>query len=157
MPVERETRTQRRFSEREYAAKKGDVLTLYTSIAEKDLPPLRETFEKKYGIKLTVLNALSRELVKLTVETALHAERSEHLGDEKYGDSQLAYGNTHHGTTPTRLKGQHGNVDILTPKDREGSVEPPWVRKNQTSLTFDPHGRPDPDAVCQRPVTPRHH
>ena len=82
----------------------------------------------------TDLNALSRALVKLTMETALTAERSEHLGDEKYGDSQLAHGNARNGTTPTRLQGQHGNVDILTPKDREGSVEPQWVRKNQTGL-----------------------
>lgn len=65
------------------AAKKEGGLTLYTSIAEKDLPPLRETFEKKYGVKLTVLNALSMALVKLTVETALNAERNEHLGDER--------------------------------------------------------------------------
>ena len=62
------------------------------------------------------LNALSTALVKLTVETALTAERSEHLSDEKYGDSQPAHGNARNGTTPTRLKGQHGNVDMLTPE-----------------------------------------
>ena len=33
------------------------------------------------------LNALSRELHKLTVETALNAELTEHQGYEKYGDS----------------------------------------------------------------------
>ena len=36
------------------------------------------------------LNALSRELLKLTVETALGAELTEHLGYEKHGDSKLA-------------------------------------------------------------------
>ena len=39
------------------------------------------------------LNALSRELLKLTVETALGAELTEHLGYEKHGDSKLAKGN----------------------------------------------------------------
>ena len=78
------------------------------------------------------LNALSTALVKLTVETALTAERSEHLGDEQYGDSKPAYGNTHHSTTPTR-EGAAWEGDILTPKDRQGSIEPPWVRKDQTT------------------------
>ena len=79
-------------------------------------------------------------------------QNADHLGDEKYGDSQPAHGNARNGTTPTRLKGQHGKVDMFTPKDREGSVEPQWVRKhqtvrirpqasdrqNQTRLTLDP-------------------
>lgn len=34
------------------------------------------------------LNMLSRELVKLTVETALNAELTEHLGYEKHSDSK---------------------------------------------------------------------
>jgi transposase-like protein len=81
------------------------------------------------------LNALSRELLKLTVETALNAELTEHLGYEKHGDSKPARGNTRNGSTAKRLKGQHGEVDIQTPRDRNGSFEPQLVRKNQTRLT----------------------
>ena len=40
------------------------------------------------------LNMLSRELVKLTVETALNAELTEHLGYEKHADSKPARGNS---------------------------------------------------------------
>ena len=80
------------------------------------------------------LNALSRELLKLTVETALNAELTEHLGYEKHGDSK-ARGNARNGATPKRLKGQHGEVEICTPRDRAGSFEPQLVRKNQTRLT----------------------
>ena len=40
----------------------------------------------------TDLNALSRELLKLTVETALKAELTEHVGYEQHGDSKLARG-----------------------------------------------------------------
>ncbi|MDE3022530.1 MAG: transposase, partial [Pseudomonadota bacterium] len=43
------------------------------------------------------LNALSRELLKLTVETALNAELTEHLGYEKHGDSQRPRGNARNG------------------------------------------------------------
>ena len=81
------------------------------------------------------LNALSRELLKLTVETALNAELTEHLGYDKHGDSKPARGNARNGTTPKRLKGDHGEVEILTPRDRQGSFDPQLVRKNQTRLT----------------------
>ena len=81
------------------------------------------------------LNALSRELLKLTVETALSAELTEHLGYEKHRDSRPARGNARNGTTPKRLKSQHGDVEIETPRDREGTFEPQLLRKNQTRLT----------------------
>ena len=62
------------------------------------------------GIKTEAdLNALSRELLKLTVETALNAELTEHLGYEKHGNSKPARGNTRNGSTAKRLKGQHGD------------------------------------------------
>ena len=81
------------------------------------------------------LNELTRQLVKLTVETALNAELTEHLGYEKHGDSKGAGSNARNGSSPKRLKGQHGEVEICTPRDREGSFEPQLVRKNQTRLT----------------------
>jgi len=81
------------------------------------------------------LNALSAELLKLTVETALNAELTEHLGYNKHGDSKPARGNARNGSTPKTLKGQHGEVEIVTPRDRDGSFEPQIVRKNQTRLT----------------------
>jgi len=81
------------------------------------------------------LNALSRELLKLTVETALGDELTEHLGYEKHGDSKLSKGNARNGATPKRLKSQHGEVEILSPRDRDGSFEPQLLRKHQTRLT----------------------
>ena len=39
------------------AAKKEGALTLYTTIAEKDLPTLIKPFESKYGVKVTVWRA----------------------------------------------------------------------------------------------------
>ena len=81
------------------------------------------------------LNMLSRELVKLTVETALNAELTEHLGYEKHADGKPARGNSRNGSTTKRLKGSHGEVEISAPRDRDGSFEPQLVRKNQTRLT----------------------
>ena len=70
------------------------------------------------------LNMLSRELLKLTVETALNAELTEYLGYEKHGNSKLGCGNARNGTTSKRIKGQHDVVEILTPRDRDGCMEP---------------------------------
>lgn len=81
------------------------------------------------------LNALSRELLKLTVETALGAELTEHLGYAKHGDSQAAKGNSRNGSTPKRLKSRHGEVQIDSPRDRDGSFEPRLLKKHQSRLT----------------------
>jgi putative transposase len=61
---------------------------------------------------------------------------TDHLGYETHGDSKLARGNARNGTSPKRLKSQHGEVDILSPRDRDGSFEPQLLRKNQTLLTL---------------------
>ncbi len=50
------------------------------------------------------LNALSRELLKLTVETALNAELTDHLGYEKHASTVGERGNSRNGSTPKRLK-----------------------------------------------------
>lgn len=50
------------------------------------------------------LNALSRELLKFTVETALNAELTEHLGYEKHASNANERGNSRNGSTPKRLK-----------------------------------------------------
>ena len=81
------------------------------------------------------LGALTQELVKLTVETALNAELDEHLGYDKYSVLGRGSGNSRNGSSSKRLKGQHGEVDIATPRDRNGSFEPQLVRKGQTRLT----------------------
>lgn len=80
------------------------------------------------------LNMLSQELVKLTVEAALNAEITHHLGYEKHHNS-FGKGNARNGTTSKRLKGSHGEVVIDAPRDRDGSFEPQIVAKHQTRLT----------------------
>ena len=52
------------------AAKKEGALTLYTTIAEKDLPPIIKPFEEKYGIKVTVWRAGTDKVLQRTVQEA---------------------------------------------------------------------------------------
>ena len=52
------------------AAKKEGALTLYTTIAEKDLPAIIKPFEEKYGIKVTVWRAGTDKVLQRTVQEA---------------------------------------------------------------------------------------
>ena len=81
------------------------------------------------------LSALSTFLVKLTVETALNAEMESHLGYSKNSSEGVNSGNSRNGYTPKTLKGDFGEIEMETPRDRNGSFIPQLVKKNQTRLT----------------------
>ena len=52
------------------AAKKERTLTLYTTIAEKDLPTLLRPFESKYGVKVNVWRAGTSNVLQRAVQEA---------------------------------------------------------------------------------------
>ena len=79
------------------------------------------------------LSALTSELVKLTVETALNAELTAHLGYDRH--QERIGKNARNGTSSKRIKGNHGEVVIDTPRDRDGTFEPVLLPKHQTRLT----------------------
>jgi iron(III) transport system substrate-binding protein len=56
-------------------AQKEGALTLYTSFAEKDLPPLLGAFEKRYGIKVRVWRSASENVLQRTVAEASAGRR----------------------------------------------------------------------------------
>ena len=58
------------------AAKKEGALTVYTTIAEKDLPAVIKPFETKYGIKVTVWRAGTDKVLQRTLAEAT-AKRDE--------------------------------------------------------------------------------
>lgn len=79
------------------------------------------------------LSALSAQLTKLTVEAALNAEMDHHLGYERHAKSGRS--NSRNGYSSKTLKGDHGEIDIQTPRDREASFTPQIVAKGQTRIT----------------------
>lgn len=79
------------------------------------------------------LNAFSRMLTKLTVETALNAELTEHLGHEK--NAPKTGSNTRNGYSSKTLLTDDGEVELNTPRDRENTFEPQLIKKNQTRIT----------------------
>lgn len=79
------------------------------------------------------LNQLSRFLKKLTVETALNAEMTEHLGYEKH--QAKSGSNMRNGYSSKTLLTDEGQLDISTPRDRQGTFEPQIIKKNQRRIT----------------------
>ena len=77
----------------------------------------------------------SRLLKKMAVEAALGAEMEAHLGYAKHSPEGHHTGNSRNGHSAKTLKGDHGEVAIHTPRDRNGTFEPQLVRKGQTRLT----------------------
>jgi putative transposase len=81
------------------------------------------------------LSDLTSQLVKMTVEAALNSEMEEHLGYAKNSPQGHNTGNNRNGHSRKRLIGDHGEVEIETPRDRNGQFEPQLVKKGQTRLT----------------------
>lgn len=81
------------------------------------------------------LAALSKHLLKLTVERAMNVEMDEHLGYEKHAVEGKNSGNSRNGYSQKMLQGDFGEVQITTPRDRNSTFEPQLIRKGQTRIT----------------------
>jgi len=79
------------------------------------------------------LTDFRRILTKITVEAALNAELEEHLGYALH--EQSAANNSRNGYSSKSIRTEDGQVELETPRDREGSFEPQLVKKNQTRFT----------------------
>ncbi len=73
------------------------------------------------------LSDLSAQLTKMTVEAALNAEMDYFLDKEE--------GNSRNGYNRKQLKGDHGQFELNTPRDRQSKFEPQLVKKRQTRIT----------------------
>ncbi len=69
------------------AAKQEGTLTLYTTIAEKDLPALIKPFETKYGIKVNVWRAGTDKILQRTLAEA--AARRDEVDAVHFGSPEM--------------------------------------------------------------------
>lgn len=81
------------------------------------------------------LSQLSAFLTKLTVEAALKGEMNHHLGYDKHNPTGHHSGNSRNGYSVKKLKGEHGVIDLQTPRDRNATFEPQLIKKGQTRIT----------------------
>ncbi len=79
------------------------------------------------------LSQFSRMLTKLTVETALNAELTDHLGYEK--NAPKTGTNTRNSYSSKTLLCDHGEIELNTPRDRENPFESQLIKKCQPRIT----------------------
>jgi len=80
-------------------------------------------------------NGLLKQLTKAVLERAMQAEMTDHLGYEKHDPVGHKSGNSRNGKSRKKLKGEFGEVEIETPRDRNGTFAPKIVAKHQTRWT----------------------
>lgn len=79
------------------------------------------------------LNAFSRMLTKLTVETELNVDLTDHLGHEK--NAPKTGSNTRNGYSSKTVLCDDGEIELNTPRDRENTFKPQLIKKHQTRIT----------------------
>jgi transposase-like protein len=70
----------------------------------------------------------------MTVEAALGAEMEHHLGYPKHEQGSTS-SNARNGYGSKTLKGNHGEIELSIPRDRNADFEPVILSKGQTRLT----------------------
>ena len=86
------------------------------------------------GAELLGPDGLLSQVTKAVLERALAEEMTGHLGYDKHDPAGRGSGNSRNGTTPKTVLTDVGAVDLVVPRDRNGSFEPQIVRKGQTRL-----------------------
>jgi putative transposase len=90
---------------------------------------------REQNVELVGPDGLLGQLTKSVLETALDAEMSEHLGDEKCDPAGRGSGNSRNGARAKTVLTEIGPVEIEVPRDTESTFEPQIVKKRQRRLT----------------------
>lgn len=86
------------------------------------------------GAKSVDTKSLFQSLVKQGLEALLELEMEEHLGYAKHDAEGRGSGNSRNGHTSKTVRGDFGQVEIETPRDRNSSFDPKVVAKRQTNI-----------------------
>lgn len=77
---------------------------------------------------------LLKQLTKKLAERALEAEMEQHLGYAKHDAAGKNSGNSRNGKSRKTVRSIHGDIEIETPRDRNGSFEPQLIKKGEKQL-----------------------
>ena len=67
----------------------------------------------------------------------MHAELTDHVSYDKHDPVGNNSDNSRNGSSKNKLKGDFGEIDLETPRDRSGSFEPQIIAKNHPFTGFD--------------------
>ena len=87
------------------------------------------------GLQPTGEGGLLARLTKTVVESALEGEMEDHLGYAKHDPAGRSGGNSRNGMRGKTVLSEAGPVEIVVPRDRDGSFEPRLVKKRQRRLS----------------------
>ena len=87
------------------------------------------------GVKTQAnLKEVTGQLMEVILESALNAKLESHLGYEKNNKAETPRQNTRNGHTAKTVKGDHGQVALEVPRDRDASFKPPNCPQGKTRL-----------------------
>lgn len=80
------------------------------------------------------MQGLLRQLSGALLNRAMEAEMTHHLGYERGQEPPEGQENRRNGSNTKQVRSDHGKLEMMVPRDREGSFEPQLVQKHQTSF-----------------------
>jgi transposase-like protein len=86
------------------------------------------------GVALTGEGGLLTDLMRQVLQRGLEAELSEHFGYDRHAVEGRGTGNSRNGSYPKTVITEIGEVEVLMPRDRNGTFEPATVPKHQRRL-----------------------
>lgn len=109
------------------------------SVVEFDSKEFKKALRKKVkeaGGTKTFLKGTDffKDLTKTYFEAMLEEEMSEHLGYDKYSAQGYNGSNSRNGTTTKKIRGDFGEVEIETPRDRDSEFEPQIIGKRESNV-----------------------
>ena len=78
--------------------------------------------------------SLMKDGFKRIAERALQAEMGQHLGDDKHAAVGKNTSNSRNSISRNSIIADDGEVEMATPRDRDGSVEPPFMDKHPRKI-----------------------
>ena len=98
---------------------------------------IRELLQISNIGSMTDIQDLFKETIAEFMENGLDAELDDELGYSKYDYKNKDTENSRNGHSKKTLKTSFGNIEVETPRDRNGEFQPQLLKKNQTSITQD--------------------
>lgn len=80
-------------------------------------------------------NGLLKQLTKRLLERAMQNELTEHLGYEKHAPNGKNRGKSRNGGYKKTISGEFGNLEVITPRDRNSTFEPVILPQGETRFT----------------------
>ena len=79
-------------------------------------------------------DGIIKKMLKGVIENILQAELEQHVGHAKHAKKEGGFANSRNGYTEKTVRSSVGEVELVVPRDRNGSFEPQVVKKYQKDV-----------------------